>query len=288
MTGLLKGCFFDRSAAGRGFCSSFLTYGAFVKNAFLRMLAYRLRYYTGIFTYLLFVSVHYFIWQAVFSGRPEGERINGFTLSEMITYVAVGWIARSFYFSNIDDEIDDMVRTGQISIYLLRPVNFQLAITAYALGQSFFRLVCFSLPIGVVVVLLFPVELPPRAADFFYFAVSTFFGALILIEINFLVGLVAFSLKSTQGLMRAKYYLVQLLSGLLLPLSFFPDAMQKLLHYLPFETIAYVPLRFYLGKVGPSEVAWVFGNQFAWIMVLAFSGSFFWHRALARLSLQGG
>ena len=46
-------------------------YTAFLRNAFLNMLAYRLRYYTGIVTYFMFVSVHFFIWQAIFSGEVE-------------------------------------------------------------------------------------------------------------------------------------------------------------------------------------------------------------------------
>ena len=70
-------------------------YLAFITNAFLNMLAYRLRYYTGIVTYLHFVSVHYFIWQAVFAEQPSGARLNGFTFEEMVTYISIGWIARS-------------------------------------------------------------------------------------------------------------------------------------------------------------------------------------------------
>ncbi len=49
------------------------------------MLAYRMRYFTGILTYLLFVTVHYFIWQAIFSQKAPGELINGFTFTTMVT-----------------------------------------------------------------------------------------------------------------------------------------------------------------------------------------------------------
>ena len=49
--------------------STFELYEAFIRNSFLKMLAYRLRYYTGIITYLLFVSVYYFIWSAVYASE---------------------------------------------------------------------------------------------------------------------------------------------------------------------------------------------------------------------------
>ncbi len=260
----------------------------FVKNAFLRMLAYRLRYYTGILTYVLFATVHYFIWKAVFSGRGEGALINGFTLNEMITYVAVGWIARSLYFSNVDEEIDELVRTGQISIFLLRPVDFQLMIFAYSLGQALFRFCFFFLPIGFVILQVFPVQYPASAGYFVLFLLSTLAGGVIFIEINYLVGLLAFVMKSTHGVMRAKYYIIQLCSGLLLPLAFFPAWLSSILELLPFKVIAYVPLQFYLGRIAWADAPSVFFGQLVWIALLGAAGRYFFYKAISRLTLQGG
>ena len=62
---------------------------------FVNILAFRLRYFTGIFTYLINVTVYYFIWSAVF--RNASGPIAGYDLGQILTYVAVGWILRSFY-----------------------------------------------------------------------------------------------------------------------------------------------------------------------------------------------
>jgi len=252
------------------------------------MLAYRLRYYTGILTYLLFVSVHTFIWLAIYRGKGEGATVRGFTLEEMVTYVAIGWVSRSLYFSNIDETIDDLVRTGHVSIFLLRPVNFQLMMLFQAVGESLFRLLFFSLPITIVILAIFPVSLPASAPDALLFLCSTAAGFLVLVQLNFLVGLLAFVLKSTQGIMRAKYYMVQLFSGLLLPLSFFPSWAEAALNLMPFKVIAYVPLQFYLGKIPANEMIGVFANQIFWILFLTGLGVVYWQRAMAKLTLQGG
>jgi len=61
----------------------------------MNMLAFRARYYVGVLTYLFNVAVYYFIWRAVYHG---GATVGGLTLDDMITYVAVGWAIRSFYF----------------------------------------------------------------------------------------------------------------------------------------------------------------------------------------------
>ena len=92
---------------------NFRVYFEFARVAFLKILAYRLRYFTGIVTYFVNVSVYYFIWQAIYAG---GDRIADYTLPQIVTYVAVGWIIRSFYFNNIDREIATEVIEGKIAI----------------------------------------------------------------------------------------------------------------------------------------------------------------------------
>ena len=64
----------------------------FMRVGFLDTLAYRLRYYTGIVTYFIYVSVYYFIWKAIFE---HSARIAGFDFGQILTYIAVGWIIRS-------------------------------------------------------------------------------------------------------------------------------------------------------------------------------------------------
>ena len=93
-------------------------------------------------------------------------------------------------------------------------------------------------------------------------------------------------MKSIRGINRAKYYLIQICSGLLLPLTFFPDWLRTVLEFLPFKIIAYVPLQFYLGKIEYSEFANVFFNQILWIIILWLIGLYFWFRARVRLTFS--
>ena len=70
-----------------------------------------------------------------------------------------------------------------------------------------------------------------------------------------MIGTCAIPLKSILSLIRAKYWLIELLSGLLIPMSFFPMAVQVILAWLPFEHIAYTPLQIYLGKLDSRAAA---------------------------------
>ena len=257
------------------------------KMSFVKMLTYRMRYYTGILTYFLYVSVNYYIWKAAFSG-DNSKQINGFTLSEMSTYIVIGWILRSFSYSSIDDEIDSMVSTGQITNYLIRPVNFQFYMLASAVGEATFRIFMFSLPIAITLLLFFPIQQSASGWNYFYVFVSAILGFLIFAAINFLIGLLSFYLASIRGVMRAKYFLIQLCSGLLLPLSFFPKYLENILYFLPFQAISYIPLQIYLGKVKSMEIYFSLGLQVLWIALLLLMGQYFWKTTLKNLTVNGG
>ena len=43
----------------------------FSRIGFVNILAFRLRYYTGIVTYLINVTVYYFIWKALYATDPD-------------------------------------------------------------------------------------------------------------------------------------------------------------------------------------------------------------------------
>ena len=42
----------------------------------------------------------------------------------MTTYVAVAWMARAFYFNNIDREMAIEIMEGKVAIELIRPYNY--------------------------------------------------------------------------------------------------------------------------------------------------------------------
>lgn len=257
----------------------------FARIGFLNMLAYRARYYVGVLTYLFNVAVYYFIWRAVFRHAPS---VAGLSLPEMITYVAIGWTIRSFYFNEIDRDIAAQVQEGRLAMNLIRPVDFQAVMIADAAGQSAFRAVLFSVPISVVLVIVFPLRGPasPLAAALFLLSATlTFF---LVAALNFLVGLIAIRTKSILGILRAKYLVLELLSGLLIPTPLFPEPFRTILFASPFPHINYTPAALYLGKAVGWEAARLLALQAGWTLVLLALGQFAWRRSRQRITIQGG
>jgi ABC-2 type transport system permease protein len=263
-------------------------YLGFVSGTFQKMLAYRLRYYTGIVSYLIYVAINYFIWKAVFADRAAGERIDGYDFGGMTTYVSIAWISRSFYFNNVDREIGDLVQKGEIALSLARPVSFQATILAGAIGEGTFRFFCFAIPVALVIFLIFPVAGPASTLHAFAFVASIWLALLILTQLNFLVGMCAFPLKSIDGVMRAKHYLLEILSGLLMPVAMFPGWLRTLSRWLPFQQISFVPTSIWLGKLSGMELALALARQAGWVVFFTIACALVWRRVTGRLTIQGG
>ena len=266
-------------------------YLQFVRLAFLKFLAYRLRYYTGVVSYTIFVAGNYFLFTALYASRPEGAdaaQIGGLTLAQMITYVIVSWIGRSFYFNNIDRTLSHQVVQGEIAVQLIKPLHVQTVMMSEAMGEAAFRFLMFTLPITVVVVPLFGLQTPADTAIYGWTLLSFGLALLVNSQINFLVGCLAFHLQNIYGVIRAKMVMMEFLTGVLIPFTFFPDWVQTVVSWLPFQTISYIPVTIFLGlRTGPDLYAALL-LQAGWAVGLFACARWLWNRSVRHVTLQGG
>ncbi|MGD9549110.1 MAG: ABC transporter permease [Candidatus Krumholzibacteriia bacterium] len=267
-------------------------YFTFIRLAFLKFLAYRLRYYTGVVSYTVFVTGHYYIYRALFAstvadpGQPV--LIGGLTLPEMITYVAVGWIGRSFYFNNIARELSRMIQEGEIAMNLIKPFHLQTVMMFEVVGEAAFRLLMFTLPIVVVIVPLFDVLAPPRPDLYGWTFLSFLLALVIYSQWNFLIGCLAFYLKNIQGVLRAQMVSMDFLTGVILPFSMFPGWFQTAVAWLPFQGISYIPVTIYLGKRTGPDLYQAVGIQLAWAVGLFIAGRLLYRYSVSKVIVQGG
>lgn len=85
-----------------------------------------------------------------------------------------------------------------------------------------------------------------------------------------------------------KYHFVDLLSGAMIPLWFFPDWLSSALYCLPFVYMFQEPLSIYIGKYPVGECFTKLGIQAAWLAVLLVIFLFAQKRATRRVMVQGG
>ena len=256
-----------------------------IRIRFLTMLAYRLNYFSGILTYIVYTGGYYFLWSAIYGGR---ESLGGMTAGAMTTYLAVSWMTRSFYFNNLDREIADEIKSGAVAIQMIRPYNYLAGKLFSALGEGIFRLAFWMVPGMVAATLLFPVQLPTAPATYAIWALAGLMAFFINALLNAVFGLLTFFLHNAQGLRWAKSLATDLLSGLFLPLQFYPGWLQAVIRWLPFQTISYLPNMIFTGSLRGRDAWAAIGLQAVWAVALAALTWRLWLRARRHLVVQGG
>jgi ABC-2 type transport system permease protein len=78
------------------------------------------------------------------------------------------------------------------------------------------------------------------------------------------------------------------LSGMVLPLSFFPGWLRSVAHALPFAAILQTPVDVWLGKHHGAGLVGVLALQLAWAVVLLALGRVALRAGARKLVVQGG
>jgi ABC-2 type transport system permease protein len=256
-----------------------------IRIRFLMMLAYRTNYYTGILIYSINIGAYYFLWSAIYGGK---QQIVGLSVIQMTTYVAVSWMARAFYFNNLDREMALEIMEGKVAIELIRPYSYLGMKIMQGLGEGIFRLFFFSAPGLVIVSFVFPVKFTWDPGVWGLFALSILLSFFINTELNLLTGITTFFLYNNAGLIRAKRVVIDLFSGLLLPISFFPGWAQGVMKYLPFQGISYIPSMIFTNGFTHQQAMNALIQQLVWVIILILPIQFLWYLAKKQMIIQGG
>lgn len=256
-----------------------------IRIRFLMMLAYRSNYYSGIVIYTINIAAYYFLWTAIYGGK---ESIQGLSVAQMTTYVAVAWMARAFYFNNIDREIAAEIKEGRVAVELIRPYSYLGMKVMQGLGEGIFRFFFFSIPGMILVALLFSLSITLNLYTLLYFFISLLFSFIINTQINLMTGMMTFFLFNNDGLMYAKRVTIDLFSGLLLPISFYPVWAQQIMTFFPFQAISYIPSMIFTEGMQGRAIWNAILFQAVWSVVLLIPIVIMWNVAKKRLVVQGG
>jgi len=260
-------------------------YPAFTATAFQARLAYRNQVWASVFGELVATFAYIAVWTAAFAGAGSAA---GITLPEMITYVLIAGPLLHWRTDRMINEVGESVRTGDVTVFLLKPLQYPGFLAASHFGQYAFDQLVVTLPVAIIVGLI--VGLLPPASLFhgLMFLPYAVLSWLMLFCLACLAGLLAFWLMTVFALEWFLKGIMALASGAIVPLWFMPSALANVLGYLPFAWVSYYPSAVYLGKLGVAESWFHFGIGFAWLLVLGSFLGWLWARARHRLVVQGG
>ena len=205
--------------------------------------AYRSHMLVSLFVGPLYFFVQISIWRALFQ---SSGRINGFSLEEMIAYYGAAALIHYCIMDFADWNFQMLIRTGKFITYLLRPMHHRLFAFSQKVGHRILGFTLEFIPVYLIFFFLFKQRLIPQYP--LWTILSLLLSFVLMFLVNYTIGLSAFWLIRADGIRRIFLLIRDICSGLFIPLVFFPQAVQKILLYLPFQYMIYVPIRVFLGS----------------------------------------
>ena len=249
-------------------------------------LAYSIWVWVELFTQILTMAIMTFFWRAVFAGAGTAT-IGGLSLQQTINYVLIAQILAPMVESRFIFTLGFLLREGQISVELLRPVDMQFRYLAENLAELATDLV-FKAPLLLVAWLLYGLELPADPLRWGAFAVALLLGRLVFFFFNWLFASLAFYTTETWGLSVLYEGIAKFFSGALLPLTILPGWLQLIAMALPFAQVLFAPVALLTGITPLAEAPRVWLVQLLWLAGLAVVSRFAFGRALRKVTVQGG
>jgi ABC-2 type transport system permease protein len=80
---------------------------------------------------------------------------------------------------------------------------------------------------------------------------------------------------------------MEVVGGAIIPLSFFPQILQKIFMLLPFPFLIYLPMRIYLGKIHVSQVHLELLKEGGWILGFALLNVIIWRKGIRQYVAMG-
>lgn len=215
---------------------------AVISATYKENLAYRSQMAISIFTQPIYFLVQYFIWQSVFK---ISDTVSGFTLDQMLLYFAISSLSGFLNWDSAGTELQNLIQTGKFITFQIRPVSHIYYSFFQKVGNRILAFWVEMVPV-IFFYILFGIDLIP--AKPLWTVISFSISFVLSFLVSYTVGTIAFWLVKTDGVRRSILLFTQIFSGLFLPLNLFPKGFQKILFYLPFQFITYVPTRVYIGS----------------------------------------
>ena len=233
---------------------------AALRNGFQDATAYRVEFLFEIVgSALVPAAIQTVLWYALFK-LGGATQIAGMGYEQMVHYTIISLLFTQIRGGDHDFELSEMIRSGQLSNYLLRPVG--VVEFVYIRGVAP-RLLVAGICLGAGLLISPWLGLDPlRMVGAMVLA---FIGNIIHFQIGAALATTAFLWEEAYSLLMVKNMLVSLLSGELLPLTLFPASMAWIWKSTPFYLYVFGPTQYVLGTWSHQEFIMQLGIAALWM-----------------------
>ncbi len=250
-----------------------MKYWLFFKISLQDILTYRFDLIMRTFRYAMNIVLISFVWLAI-ARETTMTSINTQDIVRYYFFTAILYGLSNFHTDNIEEDI----RLGAISKYLVKPIN---AFWLYFIYQGTTALLETVIKMTVMVPLLFVLGFS-FGIDLLHllgFSISLpiiFFG---MFSLYFGLSCLAFWFQAVESIRISIMFCFRFLSGIFVPLIFMPPGFLSISRWLPFQNLAFQPVEFLQGKLSTTDSIAFFVSLVVWTALFFLFQNFIWRKA---------
>lgn len=262
------------------------TFLLLVRAGFRRHSTYRLALVAGMTTN----SVFGFIRASLLVGAitSAGAAIGGYDVPKVLAFVWWGQALLGTINLWNQQELGDRVRSGDIAVDFLRPLDPQVAYLALDIGRAGINLVGRGIPAVAVGAVFFDPAWPPGIDSWLLGLASVLLAVVVAFSGGFIVNLLSFWFVEVRGIRLLWVIVSGFFCGLYVPVPWFPGWLLTIAHLTPFPSMLQAPLDILSGRVDGAGIWTTLAVQGFWAVALLAAGQLVMRRGRRHLEVQGG
>jgi ABC-2 type transport system permease protein len=224
------------------------------------------------------------LWTAVARDAPIGR----FGQADFVAYFLATFIVRQLVGSWVAWQMNFEVRTGTLSMRLLRPLPPIVAWAVEHIAAMPLR-VAVSVPVALVLLLTVGAKMVTGSVALWALWVPSIIGGwAITFLAGVCIGALCFFMEQSVKLMDVWLAAFFVFSGYLIPIDLFPAWLARIVNWMPFRYQIGFPVELMTGRYELVAALVMLGKQWAWVTALGFLAWGMWRAGLRRFAAYGG
>jgi ABC-2 type transport system permease protein len=262
-------------------------YLALAAAGFRRYATYRQAMVAAVVTNSVFGFLRFAVMLAVLDAG--GRTVAGYDEPQLATFVWAGQGLIGVVLLWAPPDLADRIRTGDVVMDLLRPIDPIWQLLAADLGRAGYAAVTRFVGPVIAGALVFELYAPRRPITYALFVCSALLATVVCFGCRYLVNVAAYWLLDARGPNMFWTITSGILGGLYFPVWFFPDALAAALIVLtPFPSVIQIPLDVLVERGAAGQQLASLGVQAGWVVAILALCRWVQARGERKLVIQGG
>lgn len=248
-------------------------------------LVYRLNFVMWRVRTVVQLLTMYFLWLSLV---PSNASLFGYDQSAILTYVLATSLVGSIILSSRSYAVGDEINTGNLSNFLLRPINYFLYWFFRDIGDKAMNILFSVAELTILFLILKPPFFIQTNSTYLFLAcLSAAVAVVMYFFFNFLLGMLGFWSPEVWAPRFIFIILLNFFSGGLFPLDILPKAIFSVFQFLPFPYLLYFPIKIYLGQLTVLQILMGITVSLSWTIFLYVIVRYIWNKGLLVYTAQG-